>query len=172
MSLPDDSALTSARIDVDFLGSAATGNLGRRTRAAVDLQIENASVFSQRPHRVGEEIDVVLDCSCNVLQMASPAASGLFASEAPLRRRSSLVSEGKLEGRSAFAASRLRRDNFSRCERERKVGGVDGARTRGLRRDRHNVTQATRTFAVTYSGCHAQVPRCAVLDLCILTALS
>ena len=56
----------------------ANGNVDRRTRAAVDLQIENAGVFSDSDTGVAERIDVVLDCSCNVLQRASAAASGLF----------------------------------------------------------------------------------------------
>jgi transposase len=55
---------------------------------------------------------------------------------------------------------RRERDCHQRPETSQKdVGGVDGTRTRGLRRDSHNVTQPTCTCAVTYSGCHARVPR-------------
>jgi len=39
------------------------------------------------------------------------------------------------------------------------VGGVDGTRTRGLRRDSHNVLHPTYSHSPTYSGCHARVPR-------------
>ena len=40
------------------------------------------------------------------------------------------------------------------------VGGVDGTRTRGLRRDSHNVMRPRAICTATYDRCHARVPRC------------
>jgi hypothetical protein len=85
VSLPDDSALTSATIDFDSFGSAATRHLGRRTRAAVDNDLENASIFVILGETFLAQTEVSLARNFLGLRTGRPAAHGHLCK--PIKRR-------------------------------------------------------------------------------------
>ena len=105
---------------------------GRSIRASAECAIDEAGARADNRH-LGDFLDpssvVDLEVGGDVSDVASVT-----------ERKNGNVGWGlavRLRPASALrATARLRRDNFSTVRSRAKVGGVDGARTRGLRRDR------------------------------------
>jgi hypothetical protein len=92
VSLRGEPASTSATIDVEFLGSAAGGNLGRRTRGASTLSLRKSRIcdnpwLRSRAKWCGTTTDFASSC-----KLGRPADSGPFASRLPQRTGTRLFS--------------------------------------------------------------------------------
>ena len=93
-------------------------------------------------------------------------ATELFRGKRARKERESGTPTGTVRGRRVTE----KLEGRQRAGTKRDVGGVDGTRTRGLRRDRHESDCVNDRAPSSYGRCHAPVPRFMLQNRQILSA--